>query len=279
MKFKNENDYSGYGIASDGRVATILSFSDRESTHITIPSHYQGVPIVKIGFGAFKACDNIRVIKMPDTIRYIESAAFRSCPNLEKVVCSKSTESIAPYAFAGCPELRSITIPSSIRALKDKAFEKCRKLTEFNVWDMNKDDGSYKYFVVASINEHRRFGFMNAAIIYFDNYSMVKYDEGYAVVQEFEDLFNVAEYRLFHPEQLTDYMRIVYRNEIRLSIPRLIRDDQVGRLTSAGELGIITERKIDDYIEMAMQYKGTCLAYLLELKEKKFKKNDLSFEL
>ena len=279
MKIKDANDLSGYGLASDGKYATIISFSDDEATHITLPAYYQGVPVRRIGFGAFKACPNLRVVVMPDTVKIIESSAFRNCPNLEKVVCSKNTETISTYAFAGCPELRSITIPSNIRTFKDKAFEKCRKLVEFNIWDMNKNDGSYKYFAVASINEHRRFGFMNAALIYFDNYSMVKYDEGYAVVQEFEDLFNVAEYRLFHPEKLTPYMRTVYRNEIFLSIPKLIREDQVGRLTSAGELGIISEKRIDSYIELASEYKGACLAYLLELKEKKFKKNDLSFEL
>lgn len=279
MKIKDANDLSGYGLASDGRYATIISFNDHEATHITIPSHYQGTPIRKIGFGAFKACPNLRVVNMPDTVKYIESAAFRGCPDLEKVVCSKTTDSIAAYAFAECPSLRSITIPSSISVLKDKAFFKCHKLVEFNIWDMNKNDGSYKYFAVASINEHRRFGFMSASLIYFDNYSMVKYDEGYAVLQEFEDLFNIAEYRLYHPEQLTKYMRTVYRNEIFLSIPRLIRHDMVERLTTAGDLNIISEKRIDEYIELASEYKGACLAYLLQLKEEKFRKNDLSFEL
>ena len=279
MKIKEANDLSGYKMASDGRYATVISFSDDEATHITIPPEYQGVPVKKIGFGAFKGCPNLRVVYMPDTVRYIESAAFRSCPNLEKVVCSKMTDSIASYSFAECPELRSVTIPSSIGALKDRAFYKCHKLVEFNIWDMRKDDGSYKYFAVASINEHRRFGFMSAALIYFDNYSMVKYDEGYAVLQEYEDQFNIAEYRLLHPEQLTAYMRSVYRRKIFLSIPRLIENDQVGRLTSAGELKIIKEKHIDEYIELASEYKGACLAYLLEYKEKNFRKNDLSFEL
>lgn len=279
-KIKYEDDISGYGIASDDKQATIVSFSDRDATEIHVPAYVNGVPVRKIGFGAFKAHENLQYVYLPDTIRHIDNSAFRACPNLEKAVLSKGLENLANYAFAGCRNLQSVTIPSTLMSITDKIFQKCYRLTEMNVWDMKKNDGSIKRFVVASQNEHRRFGFLQAVLLYFDNYSMRKYDEGYSVIQEFEDMFNIAEYRLYNPDQLSNYLRNLFEHNIRMFIPKLIKEDQLNRLVSAGNLGLITEEKIDTYLELASQVQGSCMAYLLEYKEKNFeKKHTLDFEL
>lgn len=279
-KIKYEDDLSGYGIASDDRQATIVSFSDYDATEIHVPAYANGVPVRRIGFGAFKAFDNLQFVYLPDTIKTIDSSAFRSCPNLEKAILSKSLETLSNYSFANCRNLKSVTLPSTLRAITDKIFEKCYKLTELNVWDMHKKDGSMKRFVVACKNEHRRFGFLQASLLYFDNYSMKKFDEGYPVIQQFDDMFNIAEYRLQDPEQLTDYMRQLFENNIRMFIPRLIESDQIERLASAGALGLIHEDRIDRYIEQASIVQGSCLAYLLDFKEHNFKKTHiLDFDL
>jgi hypothetical protein len=279
-KIKYEDDLTGYGIASDDKQATIVSFSDYDAAEIHIPAYVNGVPVRKIGFAAFKAFDNLQFVYLPDTIRTIDSSAFRSCPNLEKVVLSKGLENLANYSFANCKNLKSVTLPNTLRAITDKIFEKCYNLTELIVWDMNKNDGSSKRFVVACKNEHRRFGFLQASLLYFDSYSMRKYDEGYSVIQEFDDMFNIAEYRLFNPEQLTDYMRNLYEHNIRMFIPRLIKEDQTERLSSAGKLGLIHADNIDRYIDLASEIQGNCMAYLLDFKERNFeKKHTLEFEL
>ena len=284
-KIKYEDDLSGYGIASDDRQATIVSFSDYDATEIHIPAYTNGVPVRRIGFGAFKAFDNLQFVYLPDTIRTIDSSAFRSCPNLEKAVLSKHLETLSNYSFANCRNLKSVTLPSTLRAITDKIFEKCYELTELIVWDMHKksdslDDVTSKRFVVACKNEHRRFGFLQASLLYFDNYSMKKFDEGYPVIQQFDDMFNIAEYRLQEPEQLSDHMRNLYEGNIMMFIPRLIEHDQVERLTSAGALGLIHEDKIDRYIDQASAVQGSCLAYLLDFKEHNFKKtHTLDFEL
>lgn len=279
-KIKYEDDLSGYGIASDDHQATIVSFSDYDATEIHIPAYANGVPVRRIGFGAFKSFDNLQFVYLPDTVKTIDGSAFRSCPNLEKAVLSKNLETMANYAFANCRKLKSITLPSTLRAITDKMFEKCYDMTELNVWDMHKKDGSMKRFVVASQNEHRRFGFLQASLLYFDNYSMKKFDEGYSVIQQFDDMFNIAEYRLQQPEQLSDYMRHLFEHNIMMFIPRLIEHDQVERLASAGSLGLIREDKIDGYIEQASAVQGSCLAYLLDFKEHNFKKtHTLDFEL
>jgi len=279
-KIKYEDDLSGYGIAADDKQATIVSFSDREATEIHIPATYNGVPIRKIAFAAFKACENLQFVYLPDTIKTIESSAFRSCPNLEKAVLSRQLENLANFSFANCRNLRSVTLPNTLHSISEKIFEKSYRLTELIIWDMYKNDGSSKRFVVASLNESRRFSFLQSTMLYFDSYSMNKYDEGYPVIAEFEDRFNIAEYRLLDPEDLTDFRRDIYEKDIISFIPKLIKDDQVSRLASAGQLGLISEDKIEKYIELAGHTQGGCMAYLLDYKEKNFKKaRSLDFEL
>ena len=276
---KDENDYSGYGVASDGKGATLTAATEDGASDITIPAYWDGVPLKKIAFGAFRGNQDLVRITLPDTVETIESNAFRACPNLETVVLSRSLRTLAPYSFASNPRLKSVTLPSSVMSFNAKAFHKCPSLTDFIVYDMNKNGDEKRRFVVARINESRRVSYMTASLIYFDAYNMRKYDEGYGVLAEFDDRFNIAEYRLRNPDQLDDYMRRVYENEIYQSIPRIIRGDQVGKLTVAGDLNIITEAKIDTYLEMASDGKPDCLAYLLQYKEEHFQKHSLEFDL
>ena len=276
---KDENDYNGYGVASDGKGATLTAAVEDGASEITIPAVWDGVPLKKIAFGAFRGNSDLVKVTLPDSVETIESNAFRACPNLETVILSRGLRTLAPYSFASNPRLKSVTLPSSVMSFNAKAFHNCRELTEFIVYDMNKNGSESRRFVVARINESRRVSYMNAALIYFDAYNMRKYDEGYGVLAEFDDRYNIAEYRLRNPDQLDDYMRRVYENEIYQSIPRIIRNDQVDKLTAAGDLDIITEAKIDAYLEMASDGKSDCLAYLLQYKEEHFQKHSLEFDL
>lgn len=275
---KDENNYDGYGVASDGSKATLTAASEDGASEISIPAYWDGVPLKKISFGAFRGNSDLVKVTLPDTVESIDSNAFRACPNLETVVLSRGLRNLAPYSFANNRNLKSVSLPSSVMSFNAKAFEKCRQLRSFIVYDMNAGGNESKEFAVAAINESRRTGYMNAALRYFDGYSMQKYDEGYSVLAEYEDRFYVAVYRLRNPEQLDDYMRREYENEIYQSIPRIIKDDQVDKLTAAGELGIIKENKMDHYMNLA-QEKQNCMAYLLQYKDEHFGRRRLDFDL
>lgn len=276
---KREDDLSGYKFGNDGKSVTISAFSDREATDVIVPAYVQGVPVRKVGYTAFKGNEKLESITLPDTVQHIESSAFRDCKRLTKVVAGKSLRSLEQYAFSGCVSLRSFTVPSTLQKVDIKAFEDCTELTELLVLDMNKKGEVTKRFVIASHNRSRRWGYIQASLVYFDSYSMKKYDEGYGVLHGVEDLFNVAEYRLCNDEQLEPYMRSNYESMLKNSIPYVISQDQVERLTSAGQLGLIEEERIDGYIEAASHVKGRCMAFLLDYKERNFKKRERSFEL
>ena len=276
---KREDDFSGYKFANDGSSVTLSGFSDREATDIVIPSHVSGVPVKRIGFSAFKGNDRLNSVVIPDTVQYIESSAFRGCTGLTRVKAGKELRSLGQHAFAGCKRLQSLTIPSSLHTMGDMTFDQCIEFTELIVLDMNKGGASSKRFVIASHNPHRRWGYIQASLIYFDSYQMTKYDEGYGVLHGFDDLYNIAVYRLTDDELLEPYMRTTYENTIRMSIPNVIAQDQISRLTAAGDLGLIDQRRIDAYLEAASKGKGRCMAYLLDYKEKNFSKRELNFDL
>ncbi len=278
-RIKDENDRSGYGVASDGTTATLNSFSDEEAVEITIPEMWNGVPLTKIAFGAFRGNENLIKVTLPDSVRTIEGSAFRACPNLETAVLSRGLDTIAGYAFASNPRLKTVYIPSTVMHMSDYAFAKCPNFTDLYVYDMKKKDAKAKRFVVAAINESRRISYLNSPLLYFDSYNMRKYDEGYGVLAEYEDRVNIAEYRLLDPQDLSNYMRDVYENQMRISIGRFIQADQVSRLTSCGILGLISEEKIDFYLELASSIQGNCLPYLLQYKEDHFSKHSFDFEL
>ncbi len=277
---KDANDYSGYSVASDGRGATLTSFSDDSAVEITIPAMWDGIPLTKISFGAFRGHPSLEKVTLPDTVRSIESNSFRACKHLESVILSRGLQTLAPNAFSNNKNLKQVTLPSSIMSFNASAFDKCPNLTDFIVYDMNDNRGEKtKRFVVARINETRRHSYMNAAMVYFDAYSMQKYDEGYGVLAEFDDRFNIAEFRLDHPDQLDDYMRREYENEIYQSIPRIIRLEQEDRLAAAGRFGLIPEKRIDEYIDLAGETQSSCMAYLLQYKQEHFGRTMKSFDL
>lgn len=278
-EMKNESERKGFKFTNDGTNVILTAFSDVEATEVVIPSHVGGAPLRRIGYSAFKGNERLTSVVIPDTVQHIENSAFRDCKNLTKVVAGKQLRSLGQYAFAGCVQLKSFTLPSSLQTLGEKTFDQCSEFTELIVLDMNKDGEESKRFVIASHNENRRWGYIQSSLIYFDMYNMRKFDEGYAVIHGFDDLYNIAEYRLFDDAQLDPYMRRVYENNIRMSIPHLIAEDQIDRLTSAGTLGLIDGERIDRYLEAASKVRGRCLAYLLDYKERNFKRRDMDFEL
>ena len=276
---KSEKDLKGYKFTNDGTNVILTSFSDPEASEIVIPSYVDGAPLKRIGFSAFKGNGKLTSVVIPDSVQAIENSAFRDCKNLTNVAAGRQLRSLGQYAFAGCVQLKSFTLPSSLQTLGEKTFDRCTEFTELNVLDMNLDGREAKRFVIASHNENRRWGYIKSSLTYFDEYNMRKYDEGYAVIHGFDDLYNIAEYRLFDDGQLDPYMRRVYENNIRMSIPHLIAEDKIDRLTSAGNLGLIEEKRIDRYIEAASRIQGRCLAYLLDYKEHHFKRREMNFEL
>ena len=111
-------------------------------TSVTIPDS-----VTSIGSYAFSGCTNIVTATMPtisigrmpknslQTVvltsgESIGADAFRGCDTLKSITIPNSVTSIGSYAFSGCTSLTSVTIGNGVTTIKSFAFRYCSSLTE-----------------------------------------------------------------------------------------------------------------------------------------------------
>ena len=114
----------------------IQGFLERWSTYsieeITIPESMYGYPVKYIGEGAFKDCDHLISVELPDSVIEIKNSAFYRCSRLESIKLSEGTTRIGDWAFSDC-SLTSIEIPESVTQIGTGAFSHCWRLTDIEI--------------------------------------------------------------------------------------------------------------------------------------------------
>ena len=94
---------------------------------IIIPSIYNDKPVTSIKKGAFKYCELITSVTIPESVINIEDEAFQDCISLVSVSIPDSVSNIPKNCFKGCVNLTSINL-GNITTIEDYAFEECRLL-------------------------------------------------------------------------------------------------------------------------------------------------------
>ena len=156
-----------YYLNSDNTY-TVTGIYNSSDNHVVIPSHYNGLPVVAIGDGAFKDV-GIAKVAIPATVTRIGHLALCAGLNLDNVEVSvdnpnftaidgvlytKDTKTLVQYpvgrdntsfeipshvtaigngAFAKATELTSVTIPAGVTSIGAEAFKDCNKITEFKL--------------------------------------------------------------------------------------------------------------------------------------------------
>ena len=138
-----ETDPSLFEITEDGTISVkdywAYYYGSKEWTveNVVIPEKIDGIVVKNIADNFFKVNgkENIKSIKIPNTVTFIGEYAFRYCPELEDVIISEGVTSlsIADRAFEGCYELASITIPEGVTEIGADAFAGCNKLISISI--------------------------------------------------------------------------------------------------------------------------------------------------
>ena len=124
-------DSERWVIKFDGDVTTIgdSAFKYCDSlTSVTIPDS-----VTTIGDNAFWSCIDLTSVTIPDNVTSIGEWAFGYCSSLTSVTIPDSVTEIGISTFAGCDSLTSVTIPDSVTTIGDHAFEGCSSLTNITI--------------------------------------------------------------------------------------------------------------------------------------------------
>lgn len=136
-----------------GGQVTITDCVTSASGDLVIPATIEGLPVTAIGDNAFRSCDILSSITIPNSVNTIGSRAFQFCNSLTSMVLPDGISSIASYTFYGCTRLQSITIPNSVTAIGSRAFQDCSLLTSIVIPDSVIELASYVFYRCTSLIE------------------------------------------------------------------------------------------------------------------------------
>lgn len=107
--------YGNYGTDESGPAID----AETEGS-VIIPNHIEGYTVTGISSWAFRNCQKITSVSIPDGVTYIGASAFRTCYGLEDINIPEGVTRIEDRAFYGI-KVQNITLPSTLQSLGEDA--------------------------------------------------------------------------------------------------------------------------------------------------------------
>ena len=120
-----------YNIYSGSIDAEVTENPNKYSGDIVIPEtfSYKGkrYKVTSIGKNAFRLCENLSSVVMPNSVTTIERWAF--CDSeMKSIILSSNLSKIEQEAFNGCKKLEEINLPEKLSIIDVSAFAYCESL-------------------------------------------------------------------------------------------------------------------------------------------------------
>ena len=103
-----------YELNADGQSYKLVHAEADGIESVTVPTQYNRLPVTDIGSFAFKDCEGLTSIVVPDGVLHIEEYAFSYCSKLQEVILPDSVTEMGGYPFTDCPELRFVRLSGGI---------------------------------------------------------------------------------------------------------------------------------------------------------------------
>lgn len=142
--FITQNGITYQGVGNGYRV---LRTEESLEGEIIIPEKINNRTVIAVGNDAFKYCEKITSVKLPDTVQTIGDSAFLKC-GIKTMTIPDGVKTLESNVFAGS-ELEEITIPPSVTTIEGGAFRDT-PLKKIVLPDTVKNIGEY---VFAQCNE------------------------------------------------------------------------------------------------------------------------------
>lgn len=130
-----------YTIMGDNEVKVVKVQGDGNCA-IPATVQHKGVAykVIAIGDGAFRGCESLTSVNIPNSVTSIGDKTFAFCRSLTSISIPNSVTSIGTESFVACDGLSSIYIPNSVTFIGTAAFAGCNGLTSIIV---DKDNPMY----------------------------------------------------------------------------------------------------------------------------------------
>lgn len=94
---------------------------------VVIPETINGKSVVAVERRAFMDNDNIKGVRLADSIKILGDEAFNMCDNLEVFICGSNLEVIGETCLFSCPKLSEIVLNEGLKTIEMAAIfaEEC----------------------------------------------------------------------------------------------------------------------------------------------------------
>ena len=120
---------------------------------LVIPEEIKVKPVKRIEGDAFKGCNSLTEVVIPDGVTLINIMAFGNCKNLKKITIPDSVTQIGSWAFYGCSSLTELVLPEGITSIEDYTFYHCNALKSINIPESVETIGEWAFAECSSLTE------------------------------------------------------------------------------------------------------------------------------
>lgn len=152
----------GNGITTIGKNA----FRDCQSLlDVVIPNS-----VSSINTCAFCNCSGIEKVAIPDGVSTIGSGVFRECSNLQSVSIPDSVVSLGGAVFANCIKLDNVTIPDGVTTIDNSLFDGCTALKNVRLSENTEWIGAFVFYKCISLERLT----IPSAVSYLDGFAFMQ---------------------------------------------------------------------------------------------------------
>lgn len=135
------------------KFGTISSYKGVVNIPETITYKNMRFRVTKIGHSAFRGCQSLTQVTIPESVTEIQSSAFDGCTALPQIAIPESVTIIQSGAFSKCESLLEITIPPSVTKIENFTFSFIPLLQHITIPNAVTSIGEYSFCNCTSLSQ------------------------------------------------------------------------------------------------------------------------------